>query len=168
MLHFTKRRMNGFAVKEERISAMAGGLIHVDQALDEDIHVVGRDSMSCHNLSRNGVILDLGSLGEDVGGRVPDGGGSCPDKLGTRCLEAGNERMKIFFILSGIRSTDASRMPRHHPKGPHARDTVNQVSKAAIEVNQIPDTRKAKVMIRNNLNNLRESFRRRINKIGHR
>ena len=138
MQYFTKRRMNGFAVKEERISAMAGGLIHVDQAPDEDIHVVGRDSTSCHNLSGYGVILDLGSLGEDVGGRVPDGGGTCPDKLGTRRLETGNERMKIFLILPGIRSTNASRMPRHHPKGPHARDTVNQVPKAAIEVDQIP------------------------------
>ena len=132
--NFTNGRMDGLAIKEERVSSMTRRLIHVDQAPDKDVHVVGRNSMSCHYLSSNGVILDLGSLGEDVGGRMPDGGSTCPDKLGPRRLEAGNERMKIFFILSGIRSTDASRMLRHHPKGLHTRDTVNQVSQAAIEV----------------------------------
>ena len=50
------------------------------------------------------------------------------------------ERMKIFFILPGIRSTDASHMPWHHPKGPHAQDTVNQIPKTAVEVDQIPST----------------------------
>ena len=63
---------------------MAGRLIHVDQALDEDIHVVGRDSMLCHDLCGNGVILNLRSLGEDVGGRVANGGDATPDKLGSR------------------------------------------------------------------------------------
>ena len=45
-----KRRMDGFAVEEERVGTMACWLVHVDQALDEGVHVVGGDAVFGHDL----------------------------------------------------------------------------------------------------------------------
>ena len=132
--------MEGLAVEEERVGSVACRLVHVDQALDEGIHVVGADAVSVHDLPRNGVVCDLRAFGEDVGTGMPDGCGAGPNELGFGCLEAADERGEVLFVLAGRGSKDAAGVPGHYPEGLHAGDAVNQVAKPAVEMNDVPLT----------------------------
>ena len=135
-----KRRMDGFAVEEERVGAMTCGLIHVDDVLYEGMHVIDGDGMLAHDLSRDGVIFDLCAFGEDVGTGMPDGCGAGPNKLGFSCLEAGDKRVEVLLVLLRGGCADAAGMLGHHPESLHAGDAVNQITKPAVEMDDFPLT----------------------------
>ena len=100
-------RMDGLAVEEKGIGAVAGRLVHVDQALDEGVHVVGGDAVLGHDLGGQGVVLNLLALLENVGAGMTDRRGAAPDKLGAGGLEAGDEDVEVFLVLLGSGGADA-------------------------------------------------------------
>ena len=64
--------MDGFTVEEKRV----GGLVHIDEGLNEGIHIIGGNTVLGHNLGSQGIVIDLGALGEDVGSGMADGRGA--------------------------------------------------------------------------------------------
>jgi hypothetical protein len=43
--------MDGFKVEEKGVGAMVGGLVHVDEALDEGMHVIGGNTVLRHEVA---------------------------------------------------------------------------------------------------------------------
>ena len=138
--------MDGFAIEKERVGAMAGRFVHVDEALDEGVHVVGGDTMLGHDLGGDGVVADFSALLEHVGAGMANRRGAAPDQLGAGGLEAGDESVEILFVLLGRGGPNAAGVSRHHSKGFHARDAVNQIAKPAVEMDEIP-TALAKLLL---------------------
>ena len=103
--------VDGFAVEEERVSAVTGGLVHVDQVTDMGVHVVDRNVVGGHDLGGDGVVFKFGSLLEEVGARGSNRRGARPDQLGVGGLQALDQFVETRrFQLSGgpgIASSDA-------------------------------------------------------------